>query len=74
MCLTDCVFEMKRETSVEEVNGLFKAVAENEDASNKLYGVLGYEERPLVSSDFTNDTHSGDFRRIVHPLHRQNPD
>ena len=57
--LTDCVFEMKRETSVEEVNGLFKAVAENKDSSNTLYGVLGYEERPLVSSDFTNDPHSG---------------
>ena len=57
--LTDCVFEMKRETSVEEVNGLLKKVAENKDVSNKLYGILGYEERPLVSSDFTNDMRSG---------------
>ena len=57
--LTDCVFEMKRETSVEEINGLLKTYAENEDSSNKLYGVLGYEERPLVSSDFTNDMRSG---------------
>ena len=57
--LTDCVFEMKRETSVAEINGLLKTYAENEDSSNKLYGVLGYEERPLVSSDFTNDMRSG---------------
>ena len=57
--LTDCVFEMKRETSIGEINSLLKTYAENNDSSNKLYGVLGYEERPLVSSDFTNDMRSG---------------
>jgi glyceraldehyde 3-phosphate dehydrogenase len=57
--LTDCVFEMKRETSVEEVNAMLKKAAENNDSSNKLYGILGYEDRPLVSSDFTNDMRSG---------------
>ncbi|PRY74001.1 glyceraldehyde 3-phosphate dehydrogenase [Yoonia maritima] len=51
--ITDCVFEMARETSVEEVNALFKAAAEGE-----LQGILGYEERPLVSCDYTNDTRS----------------
>ena len=51
--LTDCVFEVARETSVEEVNALFKAASENE-----LRGILGYEERPLVSADYTNDQRS----------------
>ncbi|MEB8386949.1 ArsJ-associated glyceraldehyde-3-phosphate dehydrogenase [Rhodobacteraceae bacterium KMM 6894] len=52
--ITDCVFEMTRETSVEEVNALFKSAAEG-----PLKGILGYETRPLVSSDYTNDTRSG---------------
>ena len=52
--LTDCVFEVERETSAEEVNALFKAAAEG-----PLKGILGYEERPLVSADYTNDTRSG---------------
>ena len=51
--LTDCVFEVERPTTVEEVNGLFKAAAEG-----PLKGILGYETRPLVSSDFTNDPRS----------------
>ncbi|MEO0691718.1 MAG: ArsJ-associated glyceraldehyde-3-phosphate dehydrogenase [Pseudomonadota bacterium] len=51
--LTDCVFEVARETSVDEVNGLFKAAAEGE-----LKDILGYEERPLVSTDYTNDPRS----------------
>ncbi len=52
--LTDCVFEMERETSVEEVNAAFKAWAEG-----PLNGILGYEERPLVSADYLNDPRSG---------------
>ena len=51
--LTDCVFEVERATSVEEVNGLLKAAAENE-----LKGILGYEERPLVSIDYRTDPRS----------------
>ena len=51
--LTDCVFEVERETTLEEVNALFKASAEGE-----LKDILGYEERPLVSTDYTNDPRS----------------
>ncbi len=51
--LTDCVFEVERETTAEEVNALFKAAAAGE-----LLGILGYEERPLVSTDYTNDERS----------------
>ncbi|WP_417242493.1 ArsJ-associated glyceraldehyde-3-phosphate dehydrogenase [Celeribacter sp.] len=51
--ITDCVFEMARETTVEEVNALFEAAA-----NGPLNGILGYETRPLVSSDYTNDTRS----------------
>lgn len=52
--LTDCVFEMARETSVAEVNALFRAAADG-----PLAGILGYETRPLVSADYTNDPRSG---------------
>lgn len=51
--LTDLVFETKRPVTVEEINGLFKAAAEGE-----LKGILGYEERPLVSVDYVNDPRS----------------
>ncbi|MCP5537360.1 MAG: ArsJ-associated glyceraldehyde-3-phosphate dehydrogenase [Akkermansiaceae bacterium] len=52
--LTDCVFELEKSTTVEEVNGLLKQAAEGE-----LKGILGYEEKPLVSADYTNDPRSG---------------
>ncbi len=51
--LTDCVFEMQRETSVAEVNGLFESAA-----GGDLRGVLAYQERPLVSVDYKTDPHS----------------
>ena len=51
--LTDCVFEMARGTSAEEVNALFMAAA-----AGPLAGILGYEARPLVSADFARDTRS----------------
>lgn len=51
--LTDCVFEVERPTSVEEVNGLLKLAADG-----PLQGILGFEERPLVSVDFLNDPRS----------------
>jgi len=51
--LTDCVFELERESAVEELNGLFRAAADG-----PLAGILGFEERPLVSTDFTDDPRS----------------
>ncbi len=51
--LTDAVFELKRPTTVAEVNGLFQAAA-----AGPLKGILAYEERPLVSIDFKSDPHS----------------
>jgi glyceraldehyde 3-phosphate dehydrogenase len=51
--LTDCVFEMRRETTAEEVNGLFESAAQG-----VLAGVLGFESRPLVSADYARDTRS----------------
>ena len=51
--LTDCVFELARETTKEEVNALFEAAAKEE-----LAGILGYEPRPLVSIDYARDTRS----------------
>jgi len=52
--LTDCVFEVERATSVAEVNALLKEAAEGE-----LSGILGFEERPLVSIDYLHDPRSG---------------
>ncbi len=51
--LTDCVFEVERATDADEVNAFFKAASEGE-----LKGILGYEDRPLVSTDYTNDIRS----------------
>lgn len=51
--LTDCVFEVARPTSVDEVNALLKKAAEGE-----LAGILGYEARPLVSIDYQTDPRS----------------
>ena len=51
--LTDCVFELQRASSAEEVNALFA-----EAARGPLAGILGYEERPLVSADYAGDTRS----------------
>ncbi|WP_342622118.1 ArsJ-associated glyceraldehyde-3-phosphate dehydrogenase [Pseudomonas alkylphenolica] len=51
--LTDCVFEVERETTAEEVNSLLKAAAEG-----PLKDILGYEARPLVSIDYRTDPRS----------------
>ncbi|MFN5704156.1 MAG: ArsJ-associated glyceraldehyde-3-phosphate dehydrogenase [Gammaproteobacteria bacterium] len=51
--LTDCVFEVVRPTTAEEVNALLQAAAEG-----LLKGILGYEQRPLVSSDYKTDPRS----------------
>jgi glyceraldehyde 3-phosphate dehydrogenase len=51
--LTDCVFEMARETTADEVNALFAAAA-----AGPLAGILGHETRPLVSADYAGDTRS----------------
>lgn len=51
--LTDGVFEVERPTTVDEVNALFQAAAEG-----TLAGILGYESRPLVSSDYRGDPRS----------------
>ncbi|WP_119395304.1 ArsJ-associated glyceraldehyde-3-phosphate dehydrogenase [Salinibius halmophilus] len=52
--LTDCVFELPNPTTAEAVNALMKEAAEGE-----LKGILGYEERPLVSIDYRTDPRSG---------------
>ena len=52
--LVDCVFEVARPVTAEEVNGLLEEASEGE-----LAGILGFEERPLVSTDYVNDARSG---------------
>lgn len=51
--LTDCVFEVSRKVTIEEVNDALK-----EAADGRLKGILGYEEKPLVSVDFKDDPRS----------------
>ncbi|PIE43782.1 MAG: type I glyceraldehyde-3-phosphate dehydrogenase [Gammaproteobacteria bacterium] len=52
--LTDCVFEVAKNTSVAEVNQLLKTASKQ-----SLKGILGYEETPLVSVDYRGDRRSG---------------
>ena len=51
--LTDCVFEVEKETNSEQVNRCLRAAAQS-----SLAGILGFEGRPLVSADFSGDTRS----------------
>ena len=51
--LTDCVFDVGRPTTADEVNGLLRDAAEG-----SLKGILGFESRPLVSIDFKDDPRS----------------
>jgi glyceraldehyde 3-phosphate dehydrogenase len=51
--ITDCVFELEKSTTVEQVNALLKTASEGE-----LKDILGYEERPLVSIDYKTDPRS----------------
>ena len=51
--ITDAVFEMKRSVTEDEINGLFK-----DAEATYLKGILGVEERPLVSIDFKSDPRS----------------
>ncbi len=51
--LTDAVFELNKEVTTEQVNMALKEASET-----YLKGILGYEERPLVSADYVNDSRS----------------
>jgi len=51
--VVDLTFTPKRDTTVEEVNGLLKAASEG-----ALKGILAYTDEPLVSIDFNHDAHS----------------
>ena len=51
--ITDCVFEMVSPVTVAVVNELMHQASQNE-----LKGILGFETRPLVSADYTNDSRS----------------
>lgn len=52
--LTDCVFEVKKSVTREEVNAALKKASEE----GPLKGILGFEMKPLVSTDYTNETRS----------------
>ena len=51
--LTDCVFEVEQATDVDAINQALR-----EAATGRLKGILGFEKKPLVSADYTNDTRS----------------
>ena len=52
--LTDCVFEMEQDVTIEAINAALETAA-----NGRLKNILGYETRPLVSVDYTNDARSG---------------
>ena len=52
--IIDLVARTKKKTSVEKLNDLFKKASEMPE----LKGILGVEERPLVSSDFKGSPYS----------------
>jgi len=51
--VTDFVCEVEKNTSVEEINKLFKSMA-----NGKLKGIIEYTEEPLVSHDIIGNHHS----------------
>ncbi|MDK7178678.1 type I glyceraldehyde-3-phosphate dehydrogenase, partial [Micrococcus luteus] len=51
--MVDLSFIAKRETTVDEVNRILKAASEGE-----LKGVLGFNDLPLVSTDFNHSNES----------------
>ena len=51
--ITDCVFELERSVTVNKANDALKQASET-----TLSGILGYEERPLVSIDYKTDPRS----------------
>ncbi len=51
--LTDCVFELERPTTADGGQRLFRSAAAGRSRASS-----GYEERPLVSADYVNDTRS----------------
>lgn len=51
--ITDLTVEVGRETTVEEINGVFRAAA-----AGKLKGILEYTDDPIVSSDIIDNSHS----------------
>ena len=52
--ITDCVFEVEKSTTKEEVNDMMRSAAE----AGQLKGILGFETKSLVSCDYTNDERS----------------
>jgi len=52
--ITDCVFEVNKTVTTEEVNAALKKASEE----GPLKGILGFETKPLVSTDYTNDVRS----------------
>ena len=51
--LTDIVFDVARDVSADDVNAAMKAASQGD-----LQDILGFEDRPLVSCDFTDDARS----------------
>lgn len=56
--ITDAVFQVSRDVTVEEVNAALEEAASSASSASPLAGILGFEKRPLVSSDFVHDDRS----------------
>ncbi|MHA7058384.1 type I glyceraldehyde-3-phosphate dehydrogenase [Aquimarina sp. M1] len=58
--LTDITFNVKKETSIEEINNAFKNAA-----YSHLEGILAYTEDPIVSVDIIGNPHSCIFDSLM---------
>ncbi|GAA0725402.1 type I glyceraldehyde-3-phosphate dehydrogenase [Aquimarina litoralis] len=58
--LTDITFNVKKETSIEEINTAFKKAAQSD-----LKGILAYTEDPIVSVDILGNSHSCVFDSLM---------
>ena len=65
--LTDCVFEAEKNTNTKEVNAFLETAAKGE-----LNGILGYQKKPLVSSDYVNDSRSSIIDALTTMVCEQN--
>jgi glyceraldehyde 3-phosphate dehydrogenase len=55
--VVDLVCEVRRETSIDEINGLYKEAA----ATDRYDGILAYTEDPIVSTDINKSPYSSIF-------------
>ena len=65
--ITDLTVTVEKDTTADEVNAAFKAASEG-----AMAGILGYEERPLVLTDYVGDSRSSIIDADNTKVHTEN--